>query len=244
MEHGGGPIDLLTVVRTVAETGSTNTDLLELARSGVVEEGVWLRAGRQTAGRGRQGRGWVSPGGAVHASTAVRLRKGDPSAPSLALVAGIAVAETAGQFASGLAIKWPNDVMFDGAKLAGILLERIDDTVVVGCGVNLLDAPELPDRRTTSLAAAGATIDAATFTVLLAERFDAWLARWRGEGLPIVIARWLSLAHPPGTPLRVALPDSTAVAGTFAGLTGAGALRLRLQDASERVIHAGEVFAV
>lgn len=93
MDPGGGEVAVLTVIRTVAETGSTNADLLALARIGSVDEGMWLRAERQTAGRGRQGRAWLSPSGNLFASTAVRLQSADPPAPTLGFVAAVALHE-------------------------------------------------------------------------------------------------------------------------------------------------------
>src|SRR4051794_19317804 len=99
-------------IRSVPETGSTNDDLAALARAGA-PEGVWLRADRQTGGKGRQGRAWVSPTGNLHASTLVRLRPGDPPAPSLALAAAVALHETVAAFAqhAPVRIKWPNDLV-------------------------------------------------------------------------------------------------------------------------------------
>src|SRR5436853_1339519 len=115
----------MNAILTVAETGSTNDDLASLAREGAAE-GLWLRAERQTGGRGRQGREWHSPAGNLYASTLVRLRPADPPAPTLALVAAVALHEVASAFAGGarIEIKWPNDLMVGGAKLSGILLER------------------------------------------------------------------------------------------------------------------------
>src|SRR5690348_13140280 len=110
-------------IRTVAETGSTNDDVLALARADV-PEGTWLRAERQTAGKGRQGRSWESPPGSLYASTLVRLQPGDPPAPTLALVAAVALHQAVSAYAPDLTIKWPNDLVVRGMKLAGILLER------------------------------------------------------------------------------------------------------------------------
>src|SRR3954470_11406769 len=102
-------------VRTVPETGSTNDDLAALARDGAAE-GLWLRAERQTGGKGRQGREWFSPLGNLYASTLVRLRPGAPPAPTLALAAAVALHEAAGLFAPAaeLRIKWPNDLLCGG----------------------------------------------------------------------------------------------------------------------------------
>jgi BirA family biotin operon repressor/biotin-[acetyl-CoA-carboxylase] ligase len=228
---------VLSEVRTVAATGSTNSDLLELARAGAVE-GLWLRAESQLAGRGRQGRTWASPLGNLYGSTLVRLRPGDPVAGSLALVAAVALREAVGIGA----IKWPNDLLIDGAKVAGILLERGDDAVVAGFGVNLVQAPNLPDRRTTTLRAAGIELSAVDLVEVLAARFAVWLDRWREPAVGAVAEAWLAYAHPAGTPLSVNLPDGSRVEGRFDGLAPDGALALRLASGERRTIHAGDVF--
>ena len=246
MDADGGEGAVLSVIRTVAETGSTNADLLALAREGMIEEGVWLRAERQSAGRGRQGRAWLSPVGNLSASTAVRLRAGDPPASTLGFVAAVALEEAVrtGAPSGVMQLKWPNDVLIGGAKLSGILLERADDFIVVGVGVNLAHTPDLPDRRTTSLAEHGVLASPAVFVEALAACFSHWLDRWREQGFAAVRARWLERAHPPGTPLRAALPDGSVVAGAFEDIDAAGALILRLADGARRAIHAGDVFLV
>ena len=228
------------VIRTVAETRSTNADMLELARSGAAE-GLWLRAGRQTGGRGRQGRAWSSPEGNLYISTLVRVRAGEPPAATLALVAAVALEETARVFGAEPVLKWPNDLLIDGAKLSGILLERADDAVVVGFGVNLADHPTDLDRPATSFAAHGPTPDPGVFAETLAETFARWLSRWR-DGIAPVRERWLARAHPVGTALTARLSDGSSVDGLFGGLDPQGALILRLADGTSRVIHAGDVF--
>ena len=226
-------------IRTVVETGSTNDDLAALAREGAAE-GTWLRAGRQTGGKGRQGRAWHSSPGNLHASTLVRLQPGDPPAPTLALVAAVALYEVVVAYAPQVRVKWPNDLLADGAKLSGILLERQGDAVIVGFGVNLAHHPEDIDRPATSLAAlAGAAPEPAAFLDILAEAFARWLVRWRSGGVEPVRRQWLAAAHPPGTPLSTSEGE-----GLFDGLDEGGALRLRLVDGTLRVIHAGDVFLI
>ena len=216
--------------------------MLALAASGSVHEGDWLIAERQTAGRGRQGRAWVSPPGNLYASGLVELRACDPPASTLALVAGLAVVEVLS--ASGLSLKWPNDVLVGSAKLAGILLERQNDAVVIGVGANLAHHPDLPDRSTMSLAALGVTMSADTAISALASAFVRWLGTWRTAGLSAIRAAWLDRAHPVGTPLAAELPDGTRIEGSFDGLTPDCALQLRLADGTTRVIHAGDVFLI
>lgn len=214
--------------------------MLALARSGAAE-GLWLRAERQTGGRGRQGRTWSSPEGNLYISTLVRVRPGGPPAATLALVAAVALDETARVFGLAPVLKWPNDLLIDGAKLSGILLERADDAVAIGFGVNLAQHPTELDRPATSFAAHGPAPDPEIFAETLAESFGRWLSRWR-DGIAPVRERWLARAHPAGTALTARLSDGSAVDGLFEGLNSQGALILRLADGTSRVIHAGDVF--
>jgi len=236
----------MSVIRTVAETGSTNDDLAALARAGEAE-GVWLRAERQSGGRGRQGREWHSPPGNLYASTLVRLRPGDPPAPTLALVAAVALHEVASAFTAAgipIEIKWPNDLLVAGAKLSGILLERIDDAIVVGFGVNLSDHPDEIARPAINLGMLGGVPDPARFLDILAASFARWVGRWRDEGLEPIREAWLAAAHPRGTALSTHTASGAWVEGVFDGLDEGGALRLRLADGSSQVIHAGDVFLI
>ena len=205
---------------------------------------MWLRAEAQTAGRGRQGREWVSRTGNLYASTLVRLRVGDPPAPTLALLSAVALEEAISLLGvrDGLRIKWPNDLLLGGAKVAGILLERSGDAVVIGFGVNCAHHPDLPDRATTSLAEHRHPVDPAVLVETLGETFARWLDVWRGQGIAPVRTRWLARAHAMGTALTARLADGQAIDGLFAGLDEDGALRLRLADGTVRVIHAADVF--
>jgi BirA family transcriptional regulator, biotin operon repressor / biotin---[acetyl-CoA-carboxylase] ligase len=224
-----------------AETGSTSADIATRLRHGErVPEGHWLVADRQTAGKGRHGREWFDGAGNFMGSTVVHRAYGDPDAPSLALAAGLAVYEAvASRGATGAAarLKWPNDVMIGKAKLGGILLEKVADSVIVGIGVNLAVAPVLADRETIALDEP----DRNGFAADLARLFAVELDRWRSFGLAPIIKRWLAVAHSTGTALAVGEPGEGSLAGIFAGLTEDGALLLHLADGETRVIHAGEV---
>jgi len=219
--------------------------MLVLAEQGEAE-GVWLRAGRQTGGRGRMGRVWESPDGNLFCSTLVRLRAGDPLPHSLALVAANAVHALVAPLCAGQArIKWPNDVLVDGAKIAGILLERTGDAVIVGVGVNVTGHPVGLDRPVTSLLAQGAIdADAGVLLGRLAELFGHWLAIWRAQGLDPVRTHWLLNAHPSGTPMQVLQPDGTRVEGHFDTLDRQGMLILRLANGESRAIHAGDIHLI
>lgn len=233
---------LSDLIETVQETGSTSVDLAARLNAGDnLPEGSWLVADRQTAGRGRLGRSWIDGAGNFMGSTVVHLRHGDPSPDTLALVAGLALHAVISPLVDSAILKWPNDVLVGGAKLAGILLERVDDAVIAGIGVNLVQAPELADRRTVALADLGVGIERNAFAAEIARQFGEDLHRWRSYGLAPIVRRWEAAGHSVGTALSVDEPDGTRLAGQFAGLTEGGALQLRLADGSLRVMHAGEV---
>lgn len=219
--------------------------MLALAGQGAVE-GTWLRAGRQTGGKGRMGRAWESPEGNLYCSTLVRLKPGDPMPHSLALVAANAVHALIAPLCAGQArIKWPNDVLVDGAKIAGILLERAGEAIVVGIGINVTGHPEGLDRPVTSLAAQGAAdAEAGVLLARLAELFAHWLGIWRVQGLEAVRAHWQLNAHPVGTPMRVVQPDGEVVEGRFVALDPQGMLILRLANGDAHVIHAGDILLI
>ncbi len=235
---------LVAEVTLIPETGSTNADMAELVGQGW-DEGHWLRAARQTAGRGRLGRDWQDGAGNLQASTLVRLRPGDPPVSGLGLLVGVALHEALARLApdAGIALKWPNDVTAGPAKLAGILLERVGEAVVVGVGANVAHAPQVEGRVTIALSdlPGGAGIDAAAVAQALADRFDHWLARWRAEGFAPVRAAWLAAAHPVGTRLAVILGAESRLEGGFEGVAQDGALLLRLDDGTRQVIHSGDV---
>lgn len=230
------------MIEIVPQTGSTNADIAARLIAGEqVLEGAWLVADRQTSGRGRQGREWQDGAGNFMGSTVVHLRSGDPPAQTLALVAGVSLHDLlAGRVAEPLTLKWPNDLLAGGAKLAGILLERVGDAVVLGIGVNLVRAPALDDRTTVSLAELGADFPRGDFAQALAAHVAEDLQRWRNYGLGPIVSRWITAGHPVGTPLVADDGEGRQLCGRFAGLAEDGALQLRLEDGSVRAIHAGE----
>lgn len=228
-----------------SETDSTNADAAARLRNGdPVPEGAWFVTDRQTRGRGRHGREWFDGKGNFMGSTVVHAHFGDPAPGTLSLVAGLAVHEAVAPLLPAgheARMKWPNDVMIGTAKLVGILLEREGNAVIVGIGVNLAVAPELPDRETVSLSALDVRITRDDFADTLAAAFARELERWRTYGLEPIINRWLAAAHPVGTPLKVGVLGEQPLEGTFAGLTAEGALQLRFADGTTHVVQSGEV---
>lgn len=233
------------MIEIVAEIGSTNSALrARLAAGEALVEGQWLIADRQNAGRGRAGRVWSGGLGNFMGSTIATVRESDPPAATLALVAGAAVHAAVSALAPGLAdlrLKWPNDLLIGGAKLAGILLERQSDCVVVGIGVNLAEAPSLADRATTCLALQGHVLARDDFAEQLAAVWAETLARWHRGEWPALRQEWLARAHPVDTPLSAEDKGQGRIVGAFAGIDPGGAALLRLADGTMRAIHAGDL---
>lgn len=215
-----------------------------LARGELVPEGHWLVADRQNAGRGRQGRSWIDAPGNFMGSTVVRLHDRDPSPATLSFVAALAVYETVVPMLpnpAALMLKWPNDVLLDGAKFCGLLLECEAGHVVIGVGVNLAAAPSIADRKVKAMAESGPAPARDAFAEALAAQMALEIQRWREFGVEPIINRWKAAAHQPGTSLSVHDTGGDRLVGTFDGLEADGALRLRLPDGTTHVVHAGDV---
>jgi BirA family biotin operon repressor/biotin-[acetyl-CoA-carboxylase] ligase len=210
-----------------------------MADNGAVE-GDWLIALDQHQGRGRQGRTWISAPGNFYGSTLVQLRAGDPQPQTLSLAAGLALVEAIDVALpeQPLMLKWPNDVMLLGKKLAGILLERSGDRVAAGFGVNLATAPKLADREGGSLRG---QLVAQAFAPLLAASFARLLGLWRQCEPGLLAQAWLARGHPIGTRLTVHSTAEETVSGRFDGIEPDGALRLRSADGALSIIRAGDV---
>lgn len=168
------------------------------------------------------------------------LRKDDPPPPTLSLAAGLALIETLDVAVpdEGLMLKWPNDLMLGGRKVAGILLERSGDRVAVGFGVNLASAPRLTGREAADF---GGKIAPEAFAPLLAGCFARLLALWRAHPSSALVRAWEERAHLPGTRMTVHTGKDETITGRFAGLEHDGALRLMLDDGGIEVVRAGDV---
>jgi BirA family transcriptional regulator, biotin operon repressor / biotin---[acetyl-CoA-carboxylase] ligase len=230
---------------------STNSEALALARRG--EAGpIWVTAGRQTAGRGRRGTEWISPPGNLYATLLLCDPAPAERAPELSFVAALAVhdaiANCAGSLGDKIALKWPNDVLCDNAKLAGILIEgEATDAgfaAAVGIGVNSTHHPAQTAYPATDLAAAGANVSTADLFAALSATMLRRLAQWRrGAGFALIRAEWLNRACGIGGELRVRLPGRE-LRGRFEALDERGRLLLRLGEGGLQAVSAGDVFPV
>ena len=228
--------------KVYAELDSTNEEARRLAEAG--EPGpLWIMAERQTSGRGRRGRAWISPEGNLAAT--LLLRPGAPQAMTgqLSFAAALAAADTAAHFAphASIAVKWPNDVLADGRKLAGILLEGGSGWLAIGIGLNLAAHPDGTEFPATSLAQLGIVVPSpAQALTVLAARFAHWYDVWVQGGFGSLRMQWLARAKGVGGPIRARLPHETRE-GVFEGIDADGALLLN-EGGTVRAIAAGEVF--
>jgi len=221
---------------------STNDEARRLAAAG--ERGpLWIAAREQTAGRGRRGRVWVSERGNLFATLLTRAAQ--PVAVQLAFAAGLAAGETMAALAphARMTLKWPNDILLDGKKAGGILLEGLTgDALAIGVGLNLAHHPEGTEFPATSVVALTGSAPAPDDALLrLARRMAAWYEVWRGDGFARVRAAWLTHAAGLGRPILARLQGSE-MDGVFEDLDEDGALLLRQTSGALARITAGEVF--
>ena len=229
--------------------GSTNDEAKALARAGA-PEGTLVWADEQTAGRGRRGRVWLSPPGNLYLSLVLRPYGAPPRAAQLSFVAAVGLGDALaalGGPALRLRYKWPNDLLANDRKLAGILLESENaandrvDFVVVGIGVNIVFAPDDVEFPATSLTAECIVgITAPALLGAFARHFEVWARRWRADGFAPVRAAWLAQASGLGDRVRVRLERST-LCGRFLDLDEDGALVLEGREGRRRIA-AGVVF--
>lgn len=252
-----GPLARARGFRLVAlgEIDSTNDEAGRLIAAG--ERGpLWITAAQQTKGRGRLGRNWVSEPGNLYASLVLSGFGEQRIAPQLGFAAGVAAVEALRALTGAgerLALKWPNDVLLDGAKLAGVLLECVSPptgdprapyapVAIIGIGVNCLHAPEgLPyEARALSSLGAEAPSASAVFSKLT-DSFVDTLDLWRGgAGFALLRRRWLDYAAGLGGAVRVALTHET-IDGRFETIDEQGRLVV-VTNAGRRTIEAGDVF--
>ena len=214
---------------------------------------LWIRAMRQSAGRGRSGRQWVSPEGNLYASLLLRPACTLETALQLAFLAGIVLYETAeecgGQERSGaLSLKWPNDLLLDDKKAGGILLESRNDgtasgtAVVIGWGLNLAHHPDGTTIPATHLSAYGAYVSPDDAFYKLARRAAHWLGIWAGgQGWDGIRQAWIERSFAPGTPISVTQGDRRSE-GEYCGIDEAGALLLDTGAEGQIRITAGDIF--
>jgi BirA family biotin operon repressor/biotin-[acetyl-CoA-carboxylase] ligase len=242
------------VARHVLEvTDSTNSAAARLAAQGLVQP-TWVMARRQTAARGRRGRVWSSPEGNFAASLVMRPQGPPAAAAQRSFVAALALADTLAAVCgprASVALKWPNDVLLNGGKVAGILLEGagaggLVGHLIIGIGVNLAGAPprEAVEPGATIpvsvLGETGLSVTPDDFLTILAAAYARWEAHFSTYGFGPIRTAWTARAARLGERITARLTNES-LEGVFEGLDGDGALVLRTAS-GQRSIPAADVF--
>lgn len=240
-------------VIALGTVGSTNDELRRLAENGA-GSGTVVWATEQTAGRGRRGRGWISPPGNLYCSVLTRPRGDAIRALQLGFVTGVSLVDGLARVLANEAriqCKWPNDVVINGRKAAGVLLESATDGaggvdwLIIGIGINVVSHPSTAELLypATSLAAEGVVgIGARAVLSSFLEAFASWSRRWDEEGFQVIRSAWLERALGLDRDIVVRL-DQETVTGRFVDLDETGALVLAVEGV-RRTIAAGDVFPV
>ncbi|MEM8799388.1 MAG: biotin--[acetyl-CoA-carboxylase] ligase [Pseudomonadota bacterium] len=254
------------VIRKFAVTDSTNRQAAALLRQGAegeisnLHQVSWVIADRQTAGRGRLARTWVSEPGNLYATAIVPA---DPnlSAAAYPLLSGLAVADTVMHFSNApdIKLKWPNDVFAGDAKVSGILIETVDDAhvayepgryLLIGIGINVASSPKVEGRATTSITqiiryadALSGAVAVSSVLETLDKNLSFWLGRAASAGLDHIVSAWNDRAYGVGREARFQLSNKTQ-SGIFLGISDDGAARFRQPDGKHVLAYAGDLVFV
>lgn len=227
---------------------STNTYALERISAG--DDGpLWIVADRQTQGRGRRQRTWVSLEGNLHLSFIVQLSCGPQHVAELGFVAGLACYDALSEHMSKpemLTLKWPNDLLIGSAKTAGLLLERASESkaegecVVIGFGINIAGHPDDVNFPATHMAEHAPDIEKVDVLEALAQAMVHWLAVWQnGENFSGIRSAWTQRAY--GLDQKIAVDMETKrITGTFKGINDNGAMLIETSNGNVETIMAGD----
>lgn len=228
---------------------STNEEAMRQLASGS-EAPLWIVAGEQSMGRGRAGRRWRSPKGNLYASLLLKLNISAGAATGLSFVAALAAYDAIAsglppEQLNGLRLKWPNDVLLGGAKIAGILIESLNGqngselAAIIGIGINVSSAPSDTERPVAALGLEPSAC--ASLFEALRVSFENWLIRWdEGSGFAAIREMWLARAHRLGEPVSVNL-NGSSIRGRFCDVDERGALQLETAPGVVITISAGDI---
>lgn len=221
--------------------GSTNDEARRLAAAGA-PHGTAVHADEQSSGRGRLSHTWFSPPGNLYISILLRTGQAPSRTAELSFVTALAVADTVDALLPQTVratLKWPNDVLVNGAKIAGILLEQVNDATIIGIGLNVLQAPSNIAYKAATLVACGGIASVDEARDILLDRLARHLEVWSRDGFAPVREQWLRRSYPIGAKIR-ANTGGESVAGAFAGMDADGALLLDTPFGRRRIT-AGDI---
>lgn len=230
------------------EVDSTNLKALEYAKSGDVGK-LWITATSQTQGKGSRGRGWVSDSGNLYTSLLLKTDITPPNLANITFVASLALYEALTKFVPFeiLALKWPNDLLVNGSKVSGILLENHADNnkmsnLIIGIGVNCKSYPNDTNHKATSLLDEGYTVNPQELFQVLTPAMAKYLAIWdNGNNFSAIRKQWLKQAKGIGSKILVRMPNSE-VSGIFTDIDESGRLLLQMADKTIRKISTADIF--
>jgi BirA family biotin operon repressor/biotin-[acetyl-CoA-carboxylase] ligase len=230
------------------EVDSTNDEVRRRVELGA-RSGLWVVAGCQTRGRGRRGREWASARGNFFGSFFIELDSDPKIWSELSFVAALAVRttiEAVTQGAGEVGLKWPNDVLYNGKKISGLLLESgsgsILGGVIIGVGINLASSPQDTPYETTSIFnESGIEVLASDFLPMLVASFDYYFNIWKAQGFTAIKDLWMEHVTGLNKPALVQLSNES-FKGIFLGLSDNGGGRIHLDDGTERIVLAGDIF--
>lgn len=232
-------------IKVLSKVTSTQ-DIVMLAAQDGDDEGYVIQAMMQSDARGRHGNKWDAPMGNIYMSALLRPECKIERAGELGFVVAIALFDTLSSYIDTdkhkVTLKWPNDILIDGLKISGILLEtnlilNKLDGVVVGIGVNIFNAPEQAVSL-NKMNSEPVFVNKVRDVVL--EKLDKYYSLWQKEGFAPIRKKWLEHAHGLEQPITARLPNES-YEGIFSGLTEDGGLILKQGDGSERIITAGDI---
>ena len=232
----------------LGEVGSTNQIALEYSKRSDPGK-LWVSAQSQSGGKGSRGRSWVSAKGNLFASLLLHMNVAPQKLATLSFVAGLAVFEALKQFFDErrLTLKWPNDVLLDGKKVSGILLENHvgknrRSAVIIGVGINCNSSPLSTAFAATNMAKEGQALKPETVFGHLVAEMDRWLEIWdNGANFMAIRNRWIERAAGRGEKILVKMPDRQ-IAGIFEDIDNDGCLILKSDDGLRQTISVADIF--
>lgn len=230
-------------LRQLGRIDSSNDEARRLAQAGE-GHGLVVSAVEQTAGRGRRGRVWHSPPGNLHCSLLLDPGNDAGAAPQLTFVAALALRDALASLAmrSDFRVKWPNDLLCNGAKIAGMLLEREGHLIILGVGVNIVACPTETLYPATCLRQTGSGAGVLDVLAAFCEQLGARYDQWREQGFARICQEWLLVASGQGQAVTARLADESVMTGVFAGLAADGALELVDASGFTHRVLAGDIF--